>query len=61
MHSFMLEADVRGLVSVSLFDASCNRISHLPPEIGLMSALQHLKLHRNELVTLPPELGACGE
>ena len=48
-------------MNVSLFDASCNRIAYLPPEIGLMSNLQKLKLERNELVTLPPELGACGE
>jgi internalin A len=32
-------------------------LTHLPPEIGQLTALGHLVLHNNQLTTLPPEMG----
>jgi len=35
---------------------SCNQLTTLPPEIGLLTQLQNLHLSYNQLTTLPPEI-----
>jgi internalin A len=38
-------------------DLSGLGLTHVPPEIGLLSALTELRLQRNQLTSLPPEIG----
>ena len=39
-------------------DLRRNQLTTLPPEIGLLTALQTLVLRGNQLATLPPEIGS---
>ena len=45
------------LKNLQLLDLDCNELTHLPPEIGLLTNLQELDLGGNKLTSLPPDIG----
>jgi Leucine rich repeat len=45
------------IYTVTILHLNHNRLQHLPPEIGMMRALERLFLQHNELSTLPTAIG----
>ncbi|KAH9309271.1 hypothetical protein KI387_037182, partial [Taxus chinensis] len=54
----------QGLVSLkclTVLALHCNRLSQLPPEIGMLTSLKQLNLAHNNLANVPEEIGQLGQ
>jgi len=48
-----LPEELGRMKTLAELDASCNEISHLPPQLGELPMLKSLNVRRNHLVELP--------